>query len=206
MAEQEHAQIYLITPPDFDLSGFSTELAGLLDSFPVACVRLRSASEDADSIGRSADLLRDICHQRDVPIVMETHFRLIESHGLDGVHLVDSRQNLRDLRKELGQEAIIGSYCGSSRHAGITAGEAGADYVAFGPVTETPLGSDTPVEFETFEWWSQMIELPVVAEGAITLDMAEKLAPVTDFFAFGSELWSAPEGAKTMLQKYIDRF
>lgn len=205
MAAQEQPQIYLITPPEFELAGFSEELAALLDRFEIACVRLRMASEDASDVARAADLLREICHQREVPLVIDRHFRLVETHGLDGVHLPDTTANIRDIRKELGKDAVIGCFAGNSRHAGLNAGESGADYVSFGPLSETPLGEGTPAAFETFEWWSEMIELPVVAEGAITQDQAEKLAPVTDFLALGNELWGDTRGAKAALAGYLER-
>ena len=39
------------------------------------------------------------------------------------------------------------------------------------------------------EWWSAMIEVPVIAEGALTAELIEKFGPVTDFFAVGEEIW-----------------
>jgi thiamine-phosphate pyrophosphorylase len=205
MADQEQPQIYLITPPQFVLSAFSAELSTLLDAFEIACVRLRCASETAEDIGRAADNLREVCHARDVPIVIENHAKIAATHGLDGVHLTDGARQIRYTRTLLAEDAIIGSFCENSRHSGLAAAEAGADYVAFGPVEEGPLSTTEPVEFETFEWWSQMIEIPVVAEGAISLEMVEKLAPVTDFFGLGNELWTAPTGANAALSAYIKR-
>ncbi len=35
--------------------------------------------------------------------------------------------------------------------------------------------------------------MPVVAEGALTPALVADLAPVTDFFAFGEEIWQAPD-------------
>ncbi len=205
MADTEHPQIYLITPPQFELSTFSNDLSSLLDNFDIACVRLRCASEAADDIGRAADNLREVCHAREVPLVVENHGKIALTHGLDGVHLTDGARQIRDMRKLLEDDAIIGSFCENSRHYGLTAGEAGADYVSFGPLAENPLSTTDPVDFDTFEWWSQMIEIPVVAEGAITLETAEKLAPVTDFFALGPEVFSAPETPQNALSSYLER-
>ena len=39
-----------------------------------------------------------------------------------------------------------------------------------------------------------MIEVPVVAEGGITPEVAAALAGAVDFVALGDELWSAPDG------------
>jgi thiamine-phosphate pyrophosphorylase len=96
---------------------------------------------------------------------------------------------MRATRKALGGDAIIGAYCGALRHDGMTAGEAGADYIAFGPLGETPLADGPKVEHDLFAWWSEMIEIPVVAEGALDVGLIERFAPVTDFFAIGAEIW-----------------
>lgn len=189
MAETEQPQIYLITPPEFELSRFPETLARVLDSQDVACVRLALASRDEDRIARAADACREVTHARDIALVIDTHVLMVERLGLDGVHLLDGARTVRFARKELGDDAIIGSFCGTSRHDGISAGEAGADYISFGPVGTTTLGDGSQVEEELFDWWSKMIELPVVAEGVLDAALVAQLAPVTDFFAFGDEIW-----------------
>ncbi|HDR28019.1 thiamine phosphate synthase, partial [Rhodovulum sp.] len=167
MAEIERPQIYLITPPAFELDTFAPRLAAVLDAHPVACLRLTMATRDEDSVARAADALREIAHARDVPLVIEAHLGLVERLGLDGVHLTDGSRSVRKVRKALGTDAIVGAFCGASRHDGLTAGEAGADYIAFGPIGATALGDGTLAERDLFEWWSEIIEIPVVAEGAL---------------------------------------
>lgn len=191
MTETERPQLYLITPPEFDLEVFPQRLAAVLDSTPVACVRLALASKDEDRVARAADALRLVTHARDVALVIEKHVLLVERLGLDGVHLTDGARSLRKVRKDLGDDAIIGAFCGTTRHEGISAAEAGADYAAFGPIGETPLGDGSRADFELFEWWSEMIEMPIVAEGALTTALVEKLGPVTDFFGVGEEIWGS---------------
>lgn len=193
MASSDRPQIYLVTPPDIDLAAFPDQLARVLDATGIACIRLAVAGTDADRIGRAADALRLVAHERDVALVIETHLQLAERHGLDGVHLSDGARNVRAARKALGADAIVGAFCGASRHEGMTAGEAGADYVAFGPAGDLPLGTGTRAERELFAWWSEMIEVPVVAEGGLTSALVAELAPVSDFLAFGAEIWSAED-------------
>ena len=43
-----------------------------------------------------------------------------------------------------------------------------------------------------------MIEVPVVAEGALSPEVVADLAPVTDFLAFGPEIWDAPDPAAAL--------
>jgi thiamine-phosphate pyrophosphorylase len=197
-------QICLITPPVFELESFSLRLASALDAAPVACVRLAMASRNEDEIARAADALRELCHARDIAMVIETHVQLVERLGLDGVHLPRGAQNIRKLRTSLGADVIIGAACGAVRHDGINAAEAGADYVAFGPVGATALGDGAQAGAELFAWWSEMIEVPCIAEGALKGDLVAALAPVTDFFAFGDEIW-AQDDAPAALRALVAR-
>ena len=193
MAMQDRPQITLITPPVLDLDIFPSVLARVMDGVEIACLRLSLASKDPDDIGRAADAARVVAHARDVAIVIENHALFVERHGLDGIHLTDGSRAIRALRKDLGADAIVGSFCGISRHEGMSAGEAGADYVAFGPIGEAGLGLGTQAPRDLFEWWSEMIEVPVIAEGALTSSLVESFAPVTDFFALGPEIWGAED-------------
>ena len=193
MAEQDRPQLYLISPAEIDLERFADRMAGILDAVEIACVRLALAAQDEDTIGRAADALRAVAHERDVAIVIDRHVQMAERHGLDGVHLPDGARSIRDARKLLGPDAIVGAFCGTSRHDGMNAGEAGADYVAFGPVGATALGTGLPAGREIFEWWSEMIEVPVVAEGGLTDALVLDFAPVTDFFGIGPEIWRSED-------------
>ncbi|EKE71984.1 MULTISPECIES: thiamine phosphate synthase [Roseobacteraceae] len=195
---QERPQIYLLTPPAFDLDTFPARLAAVLDTHAVACVRLALASKDEDVLGRAADACREVCHARDVAIVIEAHVALAERHGLDGVHLTDGSRSVRKVRKLLGDEAIVGAFCGASRHDGLNAGESGADYIAFGPVGDTDLGDGTQAEKDTFQWWSEVVEVPVVAEGALTVEIVKEFAKITDFFAIGEEIWNTEDPIKSL--------
>ncbi|MEL6522959.1 MAG: thiamine phosphate synthase [Pseudomonadota bacterium] len=202
MADDEQPQIYLISPPSIELSQFPDALARVLDSRAIACVRLALSTTDEDAQSRAADLCREVCHARDVAIVVENHLRLAETLGLDGVHFSDGPRQVRPARQDLGEDAIVGAHCRTSRHDGMTAGEAGADYVAFGPVEAGLLGDGSAAEKDLFAWWSEMIELPVVAEGGLTADSIADLAPVTDFFGIGMEIWSK-ENPVTALQDLL---
>ena len=75
----------------------------------------------------------------------------------------------------------------------MAAGEAGADYVSFGPVSVSALDDGSHAETDLFEWWSQVIEVPVVAEGGLDDAALSRLAPFADFFGVGDTLWRAED-------------
>ncbi|MDX1785968.1 MAG: thiamine phosphate synthase [Roseovarius sp.] len=189
MSETEQPQIYLITPPEIELSSFGNQLAAVLDAHPIACVRLDLSTRDEDDVARAADACREITHARDVALVISNHIALVERLGLDGVHLTDAARSVRKARKALGPDAIVGAWCGQSRHDGLSAGEAGADYISFGPIGPSLLDDGAQVETELLAWWSEVIELPVVAEGALDAERIAEIAAITDFFGIGDEIW-----------------
>ncbi|MGQ0609876.1 MAG: thiamine phosphate synthase [Paracoccaceae bacterium] len=198
MASADRPQITLITPPALDLDIFPDRLAAVLDAVPIACLRLSLASRDEDAILRGADACRQIAHQRDVAVVIDSHLLMVRRLGLDGVHLADGARSVRAARKELGADAIVGAFCGTTRHEGISAGEAGADYAAFGPVGQSALGKGEVAPHELFAWWSEMIEVPCIAEGGLSRDLVETLAPVSDFFAVGEEIWKHDDASAAL--------
>ena len=191
MSTQDLPQIYLITPNVIDIKSFPEELSRILDTVDVAYLRLSLSSSNEDEIARAVDAVREVAHERDIALVIEKHTLLVNRLGLDGVHLMDGGRNLRQLRQDLGKDAILGAFCSTSRHAGLNAGEAGADYISFGPIAGSALGDGDQVDPELLEWWSEMIEIPVVVEGGITEELIRSLSDKVDFFAIGPEIWEA---------------
>ena len=191
----ENPKIYLVTPPEFAPDEFAETLSRVLDAVPVECVRLDLATRDEDRVSRAADAVREVTHARDVAVVIASHLGLVERLGLDGVHLPDGARSVRKARQALGGDRIVGAFCGASRHDGLSAGESGADYVAFGPVRETALGDGSVADHELFAWWSEMIEIPVVAEGGLDATTLDVLAGVADFVVPDPELWQSDDPA-----------
>ena len=184
------SKLYIVSPAEFEIEKFSDELKLILDSIEISCFRLALSTQNENVIAKTADVTRDICHSRDVAIVIKDHFLFVEKHGLDGVHLSDGSRNVRKARKNLIKESIVGAFCGNSKHDGLTAGEAGADYISFGPLSKTTLKDGTIAQNDLFKWWSTMIEIPVVAEGNLNKKVIYSLENDTDFIAFGDELWN----------------
>ena len=202
----EQPSIYLVTPDDAEPEGLVPALGAALDTGLVACVRLSLASTDEDTWKRAADRLRAVTEPRDVALVVRDHFRLARAEALDGVHLSDGRVPLRRVRGELGPDRIIGAFAGAERHQGMVLAEAGADYVSLGPVGDAgALGDGTLAEPALFEWWAEMIEIPVVAEGGVTLEHAAALKGLADFIVPDAAVWQEPDIAAA-LNAYADAF
>ena len=137
---REPCKLYLITPQDVG-GDFPDRLKAALGGGPVAAFQLRVKDVDEHELARLAEPLQRICADADVAFIVNDSMALAKRLGADGVHLGQTRRRLREARALLGPAAQIGVTCHDSRHLAMEAGEAGADYVAFGafyPTTTKP--------------------------------------------------------------------
>jgi thiamine-phosphate pyrophosphorylase len=113
------------------------------------------------------------------------------------VHLGQGDGDIAEARALLGSSAQIGKTCHDSRHLAMEAGEAGADYVAFGafyPTSTKP--SQYRPEPSILAWWSTLFEIPCVAIGGITPDNALPLVKAgADFLAVCQAVWGKEDPA-----------
>ncbi len=189
-------QLYLVSPLDVG-GGFPDRLARALDAGSVAAFQFRVKDVDQHAAARLAEPLRRICADRDVAFLVNDSISLAKRVGADGVHLGQDDGDPREARDVLGPTAQIGVTCHDSRHLAMEAGEAGADYVAFGsfyPTTTTTVRHHAdPV---LLSWWSALFEPPCVAIGGITPDNAPPLiAAGADFLAVCGAVWHGDEAA-----------
>lgn len=189
-------QLYLISP--LDVTGaFPDRLVRALDAGTIAAFQFRVKDLDEHDAARLAEPLQAICAARDVAFIVNDSISLAKRLGADGVHLGQGDGEVADARERLGRDAQIGVTCHASRDLAMAAGEAGADYVAFGAFfPSTTKQTEHVAELETLRWWQHIMELPCVAIGGIT---PENCAPLieagADFLAVSNAVWSGDEAA-----------
>ena len=187
-------QLYLISP--LEVGGqFPQRLERALAAGPVAAFQFRVKGIDQHEAARLAEPLQEICAAREVAFIVNDSVALAKRLKADGVHLGQQDGNVREVREELGREAQIGVTCHASRHLGMEAGEAGADYVAFGAFfpSETKQSDHRP-DMELLEFWQGMMEIPCVAIGGITPQNCRPLAVAgADFIAASHSVWGGDE-------------
>ena len=189
------AELYLLTPPKID-ADFADVLARTLDAGRVSALQLRLKEHSDAEIEALAPKLIEIAHQRGVSVILNDNPALAAKLGCDGVHIGQEDGSIRDARAVLGPKAIIGVTCHDSRHLAMTAGEQGADYVAFGAFFDTATKSPkTRADLDILVWWTELFELPCVAIGGITLENASGvIAAGADYIAVCGGVWSHPDG------------
>ncbi len=193
--KREPCQLYLVSP--LDVAGaFPDRLAEALDAGPVADFQFRVKGVDQHEAARLAEPLQLLCAERDVAFIVNDDMALARRLGADGVHLGQQDGDPRDARTLLGPSAQIGVSCHDSRHLAMAAGEAGADYVAFGAFfpTRTKETGHRP-DPSILSWWSALFELPCVGIGGITPENGRVLVEAgADFLAVCSAVWDHAGG------------
>ena len=192
-------QLYLISPLDVS-GGFADRLARALDAGPVAAFQFRVKQIDQHDAARLAEPLQRLCADRDVAFIVNDSVSLAKRLGADGVHLGQGDGDPREARSVLGPDVQIGVTCHASRHLAMEAGDAGADYVAFGAFHPTAT-KDTPhrPDPSILSWWSALFELPSVAIGGITpANAAPLVAAGADFLAVSNAVWGGDEAAAVL--------
>ncbi|WP_336972460.1 thiamine phosphate synthase [Sphingobium aromaticiconvertens] len=189
-------KLYLISPPTID-AGFADTLIAALDGGPVAAFQLRLKGMDDHAIFALAEPLQRICAEREVAFIINDSIGLAKRLGADGVHLGQEDGDPREARRVLGPKVQIGVTCHDSRHLAMEAGEAGADYVAFGAFYPTTTKETTHrPDPSILGWWTTLFELPCVAIGGITAQNAAPLVEArADFLAVSGAVWNHPDGS-----------
>ena len=207
-------RLYLITPPEVpDIAAFARELEEALDGGDVASLQIRLKSRDGVPApdGHILELGRHIIasgQDRGVAVLINDRPDLAAELGADGVHIGQSDMPYARARKLVGDGAIVGVTCHDSRHLAMEAGEAGADYVAFGAFYPTDTKDPAArAERDLLTWWQQMMELPCVAIGGITTENARPLVEAgADFLAVSAGVWRAPGGPGAAVKAFNTLF
>jgi thiamine-phosphate pyrophosphorylase len=183
-------QPLLISPPQLEPGAFAPLLEAALATGGSAGFLLRLEPAEGPAVSAAAARLRPLCAARQVAFLLQDDVELARELGADGVHLA-SAEEVPGARRALGPDAIIGAASRDSRHVAMVAGDAGADYIAFGAAGRPPdeaLG-------ELAQWWSELFVLPCLVEGDLTLAECVELARRgADLLGVQALIWQHPAG------------
>jgi thiamine-phosphate pyrophosphorylase len=198
MAEKtESCMLYLITPEVIDdVKLFVVTLEQMFQEVDIACLQLRLKNVDDDQLKSIGTKVRDVCHKNEVAFIVNDRADIAAELDADGVHLGQDDGTIEDARDLIGFDRDVGITCHDSMDLAFQAGEAGANYVAFGAFY--PSGTKTTeyeADMELLRIWSAITELPCVAIGGITADNCGDLVKAgADFIAVSGAVWNEPEG------------
>ena len=190
-------RLYLVAPPglasgEIELAVFLPALQKALSGGDVAAFLVRDEGAGEERLYEVLDSVRPLTQKCDVALLVENRADVAGQAGCDGLQLPPNPVAIRSVKQALGEDVIVGADCGSSRHLAMVAGEAGADYVIF-----------DAGETETITWWVELMEVPCVAWGGITLESAPSIvAAGADFLMVGQAIWTASNGPKATVAAF----
>jgi len=196
-------RLYLISPPKLSAANFLGPLKEALKGGDVASFQLRLKHVSDDEIRRAVDTLRPVVQAHGTAFILNDRPDLAAELGCDGVHIGQEDASYASARAAL-PDGIVGVTCHDSRHLAIDAAEAGADYVAFGAFfptqTKEPKTQASP---ELLQWWNEMMVVPSVAIGGITITNARTLVEAgADFLAVSAGVWEHSDGAEAAVREF----
>jgi len=136
-------------------------------------VQYRSKIQNRDvKMQQCAAILR-LCREYKIPCVVNDDVDMCRVLEADGVHLGENDDNIVEVRRILGEDAIIGSSCYDQLNRAKLAQKEGASYVAFGAMFETSTKPIAPrATLELLREAKSQIQIPIVAIGGITMNNA----------------------------------
>lgn len=200
----EPCRLYLITPPKLEPKSFAETLKRTLGAGDVASLQLRLKDVSDDEIRRAVEILMPVAQRADVAFILNDRPDLAYELRCDGVHVGQEDVSYAEARGIVGRDSIVGVTCHNSRHFAIEAAEAGADYVAFGAFFPTTTKDPKEMaEIETLAWWAEMMVVPCVAIGGITVENCRPLVEAgADFLAVASGVWDYKDGPQAAVKAF----
>jgi thiamine-phosphate pyrophosphorylase len=141
----------------------------------VRCVQLRDKNRSRMGYYRMAVNLRKLTRDFGAFYIVNDYADIAASVDADGVHLGQGDLPVREARKILGKDKIIGVSTHSIDEA-MVAEDQGADYIGFGPVFRTTTkDAGDPRGTEILQKLREKVMLPVMAIGGIGPDNIDEV-------------------------------
>ena len=158
--------IYGITFEKFSNGRTNIEIVRKMIENGIKIVQYREKDKSFKEMYEEALILREMTKEADVLFIINDHIELAQMVDADGVHIGQDDWPLKEVRKLIGDDKIIGLSTHSKEQA-IEAVELGADYIGAGPIFDTNTKDYATVGIEYLEFVAQNIKIPFVAIGGI---------------------------------------
>ncbi len=170
--------LYLVT--NRELMSSKTIEKSVKEAIKGGCtiVQLREKDISSKEFYDIAKSLRKITKKHKVPFIINDRVDIALAVNADGVHVGQSDLSLKDVRKLIGKNKIIGVSCGNLEEA-KKAYKNGADYLGVGAIFPTNTKKDAKdVGIDGLKEIINNIPLPIVAIGGINKENIENLRDI----------------------------
>ena len=174
-------------------------------------IQLREKELSEKEFLDEAFTIKEICASKKIPLIINDNVKIAKQTDACGVHIGQSDMELKEARKILGAEKIIGVSCQTVEQA-LQAEKNGADYLGVGAVFSTSTKADADnVSISTLKEICRAVKIPVVAIGGISLQNMSQLkgsgiagvSVISAIFA-QQDICGATRELKSSAEKLID--
>ncbi len=141
-------------------------------------VQLREKNISNEEFVKLAKEIKEVTDVYKIPFVINDNIRVAQIVDADGVHIGQEDMNVKEVRKILGEDKIIGVSAQTVEQA-IQAQQEGADYIGTGAVFPTSTKKDADIiSLDILKKICQRVSIPVVAIGGINESNVMKLKDI----------------------------
>lgn len=169
----------------------------------VTFIQLREKDLNFNEFLNVANDVKKVTDKYKIPFVINDNVDVAVSINADGVHIGQDDEEIKETRKKLGINKIIGMSAHSVEEA-LKAEKNGADYIGVGAVfnTSTKLDADC-VDFETLKNICLSVNIPVVAIGGINQNnVLELKGSGIDGISVVSAIFAKPDIKKAAMELF----
>ena len=174
----------------------------------VTMIQIREKEMSHEEFKQEALEVQEVCQKYHVPLLINDDVKLCKEIDADGVHIGQDDLDLKETRKLLGEDKIIGVSAHNMEEA-KKAYEDGTDYLGVGAIFSTQTKNDAQdVSMKTLNEICQKVDIPVVAIGGINqVNVLEFMGIALDGVAIVSSIFGSEDIQKSssLLKDKIQR-
>lgn len=202
-----HKGLYAITDCDNLNTRHLLDYTAVILANGAVLLQYRNKTDQLPDRHTKAEKIQRLCHEFNVPLIINDDIELARTLKADGVHLGKDDMDCRKARVILGPECIIGVSCYNDIKRAMTAAYNGASYVAFGSFFPTESKRyTTQADISLLQQACRTLAVPVAAIGGITPDNGGQLIEAgVNYLAVISGLYASSDPA-TITRQYVNLF
>lgn len=174
---KENLLLYAVTDRTWENNNFLTQIEQAIKG-GITCLQLREKSMNTKDFINEAFLVKKLCVQYDIPLIINDNLEVANAVEADGIHVGQDDIGVFEIKQKYKDKFFVGVSVHNLQEA-YDAKEQGADYLGLGAAFSTNTKTDVDtMDSNTMRDICRQSNLPCVAIGGIKLNNIEKLENV----------------------------
>lgn len=167
--------IYIIIDPSMERDTLLNKLKEIIHE-DIAAIQIWDNFNPNENPLALINGILEICHTRNIPVLINNQWDLLKQINLDGVHFDEKQENILQIKNELNRQIITGITCNNDLSIVKWADENEMDYISFCSMfSSSTANSCDLVSFNTIHEAAKITNLPIFLAGGINPDNIEEL-------------------------------